>query len=348
MVSFRISNFDIQIVGRNSGPLNIMAADACLGPTKRRHLAGGWNADGFQLAMRWLLLLVTIYVSVLPVLATNVAICFFGLTRSLDLTISNIRSSVLDPLLMAEMNVSVYLHTYDLEAISNPRSAESQAPFDWTTYKLLQPKKLQIDSADAAERRLLKPNLEVWLKHGDAWGEETDEHTTLRNFLKQLYSLRQVTKLWLADKEHLDLIFYLRMDIWFFNTLQISEIQQAILQPRTLYTPAFHKWDGLNDRLAFGVPSVMEVYGNRLQHALNFSATQALHAEKFLLHVIKQAGLNHLGETSLLFERVRATGELWGIPSNDSIHGDDSSTFHLRPGLKIQKGVYGTLDIVPL
>lgn len=80
-----------------------------------------------QLAMHWPLLLVAIYVGLLPVLATNVALCFFGLTRSLDLTISNIRSSVLDPLLMADMNVSVYLHTYDLEAISNPRSAESQA-----------------------------------------------------------------------------------------------------------------------------------------------------------------------------------------------------------------------------
>lgn len=136
--------------------------------------------------MHWPLLLVAIYVGLLPVLATNVALCFFGLTRSLDLTISNIRSSALDPLLMADMDVSVYLHTYDLGAISNPRSAESQAAFDWTTYKLLQPNKLQVDSADAAERRLLKPSMAVWLRHGDAW-KETDEHTTLRNFLKQLY-----------------------------------------------------------------------------------------------------------------------------------------------------------------
>lgn len=92
----------------------------------------------------------------------------------------------------------------------------------------------------------------------------------------------------------------------------------------------------------------MEIYGNRLERALAYSRTKAMHAERFLLHVAKQADLDYSGVTSLLFERVRATGELWGIPSNTSVPGDDSTIFHLRPRLKVQQGALGTVNIVPL
>lgn len=301
-------------------------------------------------AMRWApkpLLFVAVFLSLSPVKGTSVALCFFGLTRSLELTIGNIRNSIIDPLLMADIHVSIYLHTFDLKATSNQRSAENMTAMNWKAYKLLQPDMVQIDNAHSIEKELIEPSLQVWLKHGDAW-EESGDHTTLKNFLKQLYSLSQVTQLWMAGSKAPDVVFYLRSDMWFFNTFDVAEVEQAIKHNNTLYTPYFHRWQGLNDRLAFGVPAVMEVYGNRLANALIFSDTEAIHAERFLLHTAKQAGLDYSGETSLVFERVRATGELWGIPTNSSVRGDDFSYFHKQPGLKIQKGPLGTIEIVPL
>ena len=61
---------------------------------------------------------VVVLVNLKFVASTDVALCFFGLTRSLELTVSNIRSSIMDPLLMADMNVTTYLHTYSADVIS--------------------------------------------------------------------------------------------------------------------------------------------------------------------------------------------------------------------------------------
>lgn len=160
-----------------------------------------------------LLFFMVVYLNLSSTQAVNVALCFFGLTRSLGLTVSNIRNSIIDSLLMADMNVSVYLHTYDLDAVTNPRSAENGAVMDWTAYKRLQPEDVQIDNVERVEEELIEPNLKLWLSHGDAWGETSDAHTTLRNFLKQLYSLSQVTKLWTAQTNAPDIVLYMRSDI---------------------------------------------------------------------------------------------------------------------------------------
>lgn len=293
-------------------------------------------------------LLLLICCGVPPIRALSVALCFFGLTRSLELTVDNIRHSILDPLLMADADISIYLHTYDLTAVTNPRSAENMATMNWRAYKRLRPDKVQVDSARHVEEMIVEPNLTTWLTHGDAWAEAAAEHTTLGNLIKQLYSLKQVTKLWTAEQTKADVVLYLRSDVWFFNTLNVAELEQATTHPSTLYTPTFHQWGGLNDRLAFGAPSVMETYGNRLDHALQYSQVEAMHSERFLLHIAKQAGLNYSGTTSLLFERVRATGELWGLPSNSSILGNDSTVFHKQPGLKVRQGALNEIEIVAL
>ena len=43
----------------------------------------------------------------------RVAICFFGLTRSLKYTIQNIRSALYDPLIVSDIRYDVFIHTYN-------------------------------------------------------------------------------------------------------------------------------------------------------------------------------------------------------------------------------------------
>ncbi len=291
-----------------------------------------------------LLLSVTICTSAAP---TTVALCFFGLTRSLHLTVDSIRHSIIDPLLLNDVKITIYLHTYNSTSVTNRRSAENAATADWTAYRLLQPHQWQVDDASAVDQELFDPYMKLWLKHGDAWAGETAEHTTLRNFIKQLYSLKQVTNMWVNDSSHFDLVLYLRSDLWFFNQLDVKELGKAAQHPRRIYTPSFHKWEGLNDRLAFGTPDVMTIYGNRLDVAINFAQQKALHAEHFLLDVATKAGLDVTGQSTLLFERVRATGELWGVPSSIAAPTDESM-IRLRPGLKVQRDQLGKIVFVPL
>ncbi len=243
--------------------------------------------------------------------------------------------------------MTVYLHTYNSTSVTNRRSAEDGATMDWTAYTLLQPHEWQVDDAAAVSRELIDANLKAWLRHGDAWGGETAEHTTLRNFLKQLYSLKQVTNMWLPEASRFDIVLYLRSDVWFFNQLSVPELDEAMQHPDRLYTPMFHQWGGLNDRLAFGTPAVMSVYGSRLDAALKFAQQEPVHAEHLLLDVATQAGLDITGQTHLLFERVRATGELWGIPSGKAVSGDDN-IFQFRPGLRVQHDQFGKVEFVPL
>ena len=277
----------------------------------------------------------------------RVALCFFGLTRSLHLTAANIRHSIIDPLLLNDVEVTIYLHTYNATTVTNARSAEDAAIMDWTAFKMLQPHKWQIDDAAAVDEELIDANINAWLQHGDAWGEGP-QHVTLRNLLKQLYSLKQVTSLWANKAAFFDLAIYLRSDIWFFNQLDMAELEEAMQSPTNyIYTPEFHKWNGLNDRLAFGSPSAMIKYGSRLDVAMQYAQHSSLHAERFLLNMVESAGMNFSSHSQLLFERVRATGELWGVPTGYAVVGDDESYFHKRPGLKLEYDRFNKLEFVP-
>lgn len=70
---------------------------------------------------------------------TKVALAFFGLTRSLKFTIDSIRQNVLAPLDEAAIEYDIYLHSYDLESITNSRSAEIGQSLNTTEWKLLDP-----------------------------------------------------------------------------------------------------------------------------------------------------------------------------------------------------------------
>ena len=218
---------------------------------------------------------------------------------------------------------------------------------DWTAFKILQPHEWQIDDAEAVDKQLVDANLNAWLQHGDAW-DEGPQHQTMRNLLKQLYSLKAVTSMWESAATFYDLAIYLRSDVWFFNQLDIAELDEALHSPSNqIYTPAFHKWGGLNDRLAFGRPEAMIKYGNRLDAAMQYAQHSSMHAERFLLHLAESAGLDYTKHTHLLFERVRATGELWGLPTGQPVMGDDDSFFRHRPGLKLQYDQYNMLQLLP-
>jgi len=81
---------------------------------------------------------------------------------------------------------------------------------------------------------------------------------SLRNLVRQLYSLNQVTDILLHANEHFDLVIYSRADIRFEKRIEIPAIQ-----PGKLYTPWFGKNGGLNDRFAMGDFATMIKYGKR-------------------------------------------------------------------------------------
>ena len=188
----------------------------------------------------------------------RVAICFFGLSRSLKYTIQSIRSAIYDPLIVSNIRYDVFIHTYNATQvrplgmrykrdgvcclcadlhnvpspqISNPRSLEDHITVDWTLYKLLQPTATLIVSADEVFKTRFASTFDGLLANGDAWDE--DHHSSLRNMLLQLNSLEKVYQLvqHASQEAPYNVIIASRSDLWFFNMLNASQIQEASVFP---------------------------------------------------------------------------------------------------------------------
>ena len=92
----------------------------------------------------------------------------------------------------------------------------------------------------------------------------------------------------------------------------ISDLDLPQMRPRlnesTIATPGWAKWRGLNDRLAFGVPSVMAAYGRRTDALRDYVASgRRPHAEEFLGWYAASHGVANV-DSEVLFYRWRANG----------------------------------------
>lgn len=78
----------------------------------------------------------------------RVAVCFFGLTRSLNHTIDSIKQNLIGPILKQGFEVDVFVHTYnDVRHLTNTRTGED-SDLDTDQWKLLSPYDVSLTSQD--------------------------------------------------------------------------------------------------------------------------------------------------------------------------------------------------------
>lgn len=242
----------------------------------------------------------------------KIAICFFGLTRSLNRTVSSITENIIDPLKSQDHQVDVYMHTYKLEVLTNYRSGEKNCLLDTTEYKLLEPfEGFAIDDQNDIDKIL---DFLAYRSKGDPW---RDGYNSLNNLLRQHYSLQRVTSLWVSKKHEYDAVMYCRPDVQFIARLNVDWLFN--LGDRDIVVPSFLPCTGYNDRFAIGKPDTMLIYGNRRELALNYSMHHNLHAERFLKYVLDSNNL-HVIQVKFPFIRVRANGSLSSVDKRYSLH----------------------------
>ncbi len=239
----------------------------------------------------------------------KVALCFWGLTRSLDYTLESIESCIFQPLRDAGIEYSIFLHTYTLyRPYTNIRASEFGLQLKNTAWKLLQPTNYSIENQDIIDKQL---NLEAYRTMGDPWGNEpssnSDPYGTLNNHIRALWSLHQVTELWTTSTETFDAVIYLRPDMLYRRKLNVEWIRT--LEDNQIYMPNFHLIDGCNDRFAIGKPSVMRIYGTRYGGALKYSKSLQLHSEKYLSFVLYYNTIT-IKYIVFPFRRMRADGNI--------------------------------------
>ena len=225
----------------------------------------------------------------------KICICFFGLTRSLKYTHPSINEYILKILIINNYYFDIYLHTYNLDKLTNNRSNEKNIKLDFNEYKLLNPDYFLINNQCEFDQSI---NIDNYSLKGDPWN---DKNVSLFNLLRQLNSLKKVSDLHL-NKEY-NCYIYLRPDLKYLNNLDINIIKK--LEKNTFYTPIWGKYGGLNDRLGLGDKNTMLKFGYRFNEALEYAKNNKLHSETFLNHVMinyKKVNIN------LKANRIRANG----------------------------------------
>lgn len=230
----------------------------------------------------------------------RIALCFFGITRSLGYTIHSIRRNILQPA-RATGTVSVFCHFFDQKRIQNPRSGEF-GDLRPDEYDLLAPDQVEIEPPDLC---LEARGFDALKTHGDAWD---DDFRSLRNLVHQLHSLDRVTTA--AEAWTPDLIFFARPDLTYHQSLApVFTAARSLVGSDAGPVATLPRWqhweDGVNDRFALCTPVAAAAYGHRIREAEAHCDRVGgpLHAERLLKDVLERAG----AEIRLMPQRASRT-----------------------------------------
>jgi hypothetical protein len=243
----------------------------------------------------------------------KVAICFFGLTRSLKITLDSIQECIFEPLKNHGIRYDTFLHTYKMKTpYSNPRAGERDLILDADEYKLLEPTYHMVESKEAVSKQI---DLEKYRTHGNPWGNERSaikgDFSTLDNHILYLWSLKQLTSMWLEAnaKTRYSHIIYCRPDVLYQVPLDISWFS---FTSKKICIPNFGLCGNVNDRFALGRPEQMALYGNRFDDALVYSKKYPLASEAYLIATMRKHRIKY-EHVNFYFIRVRANGKKNGI-----------------------------------
>lgn len=234
---------------------------------------------------------------------TRIAICFFGITRSLRYTSYSIDENIIAPA-QAFGQTKVFAHFFNQVEIDNPRSGES-GKSDVEEYRLLNADWLVIEEPDNC---LEKHNFNQLCAYGDTWN---DNFVSLRNLVHQLHSLNEVTKAALDWKP--DIVLFIRPDLLYHSSLKryIGSILKC--GSECVMLPAWQNWEhGYNDRFAIcKFRSAIEAYGKRVGDMHEFCELNKtpLHSERLLRYVLEKSEIKPK-RMSARASRVRIGGRL--------------------------------------
>ena len=231
-------------------------------------------------------------------MSKKIAVCFFGITRSLSFTIDSIRKNVIAP--ARELGkVNIFCHFFYQDKINNPRSGES-VELNPEEYKLLEADSVILQEPNSF---LSDSCFKEVLEFGDAFG---DGNYSTKNLFHQLNSLSQVTGA--AQSWGADIVVFVRPDLYYHDSFK-DIIKQAINSVESkVIIPNWQHWDGINDRFAIAVgQAAIESYGLRYDKILKFcnETKFPLHSERLLQYSLSNVEIQL---TKLRASRIRANG----------------------------------------
>lgn len=233
----------------------------------------------------------------------KIAVCFFGITRSLSHTIKSIEKNILTPA-QAVGEVRKFGHFFEQKTVYNPRSGEN-AELSINEHELLNLDHLELEPPELC---LKDRDFKAISAFGDSWN---DSFSSLRNLIHQLHSLDRVTKS--AMEYEPDIMLFCRPDLLYHDdfTKELKYAVQKVTNP-LLICPNWQQSGGINDRFAIACGAETAIqYGTRINSALDYcrAAQEPLHSEKLVRFVVNKNKIT-IRKTSLRASRVRAGGNV--------------------------------------
>jgi hypothetical protein len=254
----------------------------------------------------------------------RIAVCFVGVTRNYSKhTLDSIQRNVFDVVSKHDPHFKRFAHFNKLEVLTNQRSRENGVALDQEEYKLLNCDVVEQTDQSLVDQRI---DFEHLKQFGNLW---KDNFGTLKNVLRQMYSLNAVADILERQNTKFDLVICSRICLRFYKPIEIPRT----IRPRTLYTPWFQRYHGLNDRFALGDLETMLLFARRQSMARNFVEETGLPmgAENYLLWYARKKGLNTPHLTSMNFSRVRADGTERAIKDNTT----EKLKYYFKRGLEV-------------
>lgn len=238
----------------------------------------------------------------LPQGRVRIAVCFYGIVRSLSSTISSIRSNVIQPA-RGVGDLRVFAHLFDQTTISNPRSGEFGI-LETGQHSLLCADRIELERPGVQESRLERLKS---LARVDPWG---DGFRSLNNLLHQLYSLGRVQQM--ASEWGADVFVFVRPDLRYLDSFSsvLDQAAQEASRPVVFY-PSWQLHGGLNDRFAVVCGSTAaRAYSNRGKSLETLLASASrFNGERLLRFALFQARVK-LVPFYVRAERVRLGGRV--------------------------------------
>jgi hypothetical protein len=231
----------------------------------------------------------------------KIALCFWGLTRSLKYTIHSIKKYILHVFKKYNIEYKIFIHTFKFdEKYNNPRTNEINIELDFEEYKLLDPDYIEIDHQDEVKTDI---NVFKYRTNADPW---KTEYISVDNFLCAMYSKKQLGKMVENCEETFDYIVYLRPDVRYHTYFDINYFTLA--NKYTICTPNFHLFPNLNDRFCILTMCNLKKYYSLFDKMYEYSLSYQLHSERFQYHMFKIHYKWSIKYIPFQFNRVRANG----------------------------------------
>jgi hypothetical protein len=215
----------------------------------------------------------------------NVAICYYGMTRSLKSVYKSHQENLINILNDNHTRYEIFMHTWNTGKYNIIGDKLTNVPIDYQEYKVLNPKYYQIDNQSEFINTI---NIEDYFNN-DLYtnGEKRESNPKLiYNHLCALESIKRVTKMVEAsDINRFDTIIYIRPDILLLNKFSMNWF--IYFNPTQIMLLNYDHNEGYNDKFAVLHLENYKAYGYRIDKLKEYRKKMGrITPEKFVKYIV--------------------------------------------------------------